>query len=390
MNVKTYRAQDSEQAMRMIRAAHGPDAVILDCKSVVGGIELVVSWEAGNTLAFGEAAGPADQASRGHSGAPEPGSGPRLAWSENTELHQLKQELASVKSLLTGELEQRHYQQLAARQPGQGHAQQLMSAMGVDSALARRLQEQLPDEGSDAVQREMIKVLLTRQLLVAEPPQQGAICLLGPQGAGKTTTIAKLAAQHVMQHGREDIALLTTDSGRVGAQEQLRAYGRILQVPVHSADSATEAARTLRVLRNKSRVFIDTAGLSFRDQQGLAELEQLVSAMSPDHCYLTLPADAEAYVQSEIIQAYSRFSPAAAVITRIDESLRLGTVLSNLMERNLPVVWCANGPKVPQNLSAGDSAKLVAMAIKMASSFAPTQRCRQGDAEPVRASRWQA
>lgn len=390
MNVKTYRAQDSEQAMRMIRAAHGPDAVILDCKSVVGGIELVVSWEAGNTLPFGEAAGPADHASGGYSAAPESGSGPRLAWSENAELHQLKQELASVKSLLTGELEQRHYQQLAARQPGQGHAQQLLSAMGVDSALAARLQEQLPDEGSDAVQREMIKVLLTRQLTVAAPPEQGAICLLGPQGAGKTTTIAKLAAQHVMRHGREDIALLTTDSGRVGAQEQLRAYGRILQVPVHSADSATEAARTLRVLRNKSRVFIDTAGLSFRDQQGLAELEKLVSAMSPDHCYLTLPADAEAYVQSEIIQAYSRFSPAAAVITRIDESLRLGTVLSNLIERNLPVVWCANGPKVPQNLSAGDGAKLVAMAMKMASSFAPAQRRRQGDAKPVQASRWQA
>lgn len=404
MNVKKYRAADSEQAMRMIRAAHGPDAVILDCQSVPGGVELVVSWDepmaetamaslddAGNDrentalealLARREKRVDADPMPE--SPRQNFGKGPQLAWSENEELHELKQELAAMKSMLMSQLKDHNWQQLNAEQPRRQGSQALLEAMDIEPRIAAQLQQELPADQSDAVQCEALKILLGRRLPVAAPPSRGAICLLGPQGAGKTTTIAKLAAQHVMRHGRDNIALLTTDGARVGAQDQLRAYGRILQVPVHGAGSISEAARTFRLLEKKALVLVDTAGLSFRDREGLGEMEQLLSVMPGLRCYLTLPADVEAYVQSEIIDAYSRFELQGAVVTRIDEAMRLGGLLSNLIEHRLPAVWCANGPKVPQNLSPADAGKLVSIAMRMARGFTPAPRVTAPAPAPAR------
>ncbi len=372
MNVKTYRAADSEQAMRMIREAHGPDAVILDCKSVVGGVELVVSWESPEAaIAAGAPASAATPVNRQNI---DVAAAPQLAWSQNDELLDLKRELAAMKSMLTAQLKEHSWQALSAEQPTQRSCHRMLSAMDIEPAIAEQLQSELPSGESDTVQREMLKIMLQRRVPVAPPPAEGAICLLGPQGAGKTTTIAKLAAQRVMLSGRDNIAILSTDCGRVGAQEQLRAYGNILQVPVYSASNADEAARIYRVLQKKALVLVDTAGLSFRDSEGLAELEQLLVAMPGLRCYLTLPADSESYVQSEIIDAYARFSPAGAVISRIDEAMRLGGLISNLIQHRLPAVWCTNGPRVPQNLCGADAGKLVTMAMRMAREFSVAPR----------------
>lgn len=404
MKVKTYQAADSEQAMRMISAAHGPDAVILDCKSIPGGVELVVSWEEPDheeenfepvvhlrrdaPAATGEKTALAALLARQRKSAPTPqraeppqpaeparqniGSAPQMVWSQQEELLTLKQELASMKSMLMSQLKDQNWQQLRQEAPAEQFAcQQLMEAMDLDPALAGKLKERIPADESESVQREMLKMLLCRKMPIAAPPTSGAICLVGPQGAGKTTAIAKLAAQYVMANGRDGIAILTTDTARVGAQEQLRAYGRILQIPVHSAQGYEEAARTFKVLQNKSLVLIDTAGMSFRDKEGLRELETMLSVMPNTRVFLTLPADTESYVQSEIIDAYSRMNPEGVVVSRIDEAMRLGAILSNLITHRLPAVWCSNGPRVPQNLSAADAGKLVNMALRMAKGFAP-------------------
>lgn len=425
MKVKTYQAADSEQAMRMISAAHGPDAVILDCKSIPGGVELVVSWEeqdqneenfepivhlrrdrpAPQSKAGGERTALAALLARQRkqsqaSVSPPPttapnsdsprqaiGAAPQVVWSQQEELLTLKQELAAMKSMLMSQLKDQTWQQVREEAPREQLAcHQLLEAMDIDPALAAKLEERVPAGEEESVQREMLKMLLCRKVPIAAPPASGAICLVGPQGAGKTTSIAKLAAQHVMAHGREGIAILTTDTARVGAQEQLRAYGRILQIPVHSAQGYEEAARTFKLLQKKSLVLVDTAGLSFRDKEGLRELEALVSVMPGSRVFLTLPADSESYVQSEIIDAYSRLNLEGVVVSRIDEAMRLGAVLSNLVLHRLPAVWCSNGPKVPQNLSAADAGKLVNMAMRMAKSFAAFPPTSASAQSPVASS----
>jgi flagellar biosynthesis protein FlhF len=427
MQVKRYRAADSQQAMRLVRAAHGPDAVILDCHTVEGGVEVLVSLDEGAEATSSSAPSFAEQArspqqlaqqiSRQFGTAsakgkektaldallerqqkakevsgqtqvlsaqslsrPKPqnerqntsgGStqAPHIAWSQQDELFTLKQDLASMKSMLMGQLKGHNWQQASFHAPEQSGLNDFLAALDIDPALGKRLASEIPAEESDGLQREMLQMLLSKQLPVMTPPRSGAICLVGPQGAGKTTTIAKIAAQYVLTHGRDGIAILTTDVARVGAQEQLRAYGRILQIPVHSAGDLEEAVKTYRILRKKTLVLIDTAGISFRDTQGINELQRLTSAMQDVQVFLTLPADAEAYVQSVIIDAYAGLSPRGAVVTRIDEAMRLGGILSNLIQHRLPVAWCANGPKVPQNLSSADAAKLVNMATRMARAF---------------------
>lgn len=430
MQVKKYQATDTQQAMRLVRAAHGPDAVILDCRSVAGGVEVVVSLD--GMLETSMAAAPASsfaalQQTRSpasereptaldalfnrrkkaeeeitqHSSPPAPSAAsdsnrpaviePQMVWSQNEELRTMKQEMTSMKSMLMDQLKGHNWQQANHQAPEHQELNDFLSAMDIDPALGKRLCAEIPADESVTVQREMLKMLLVNKLAVKAPPSSGAICLVGPQGAGKTTTIAKIAAQYVLTHGRSDIAILTTDSARVGAQEQLRAYGRILQVPVHVATDPDEAVKTYRLLRKKKLVLIDTAGISFRDKQGISELNQLVSGMQDVQVFLTLPADSENYVQSEIIDAYSSFNAQGAVLTRIDEAMRLGGAMSNLIQHRLPLVWCANGPRVPQNLSAADAGKLVNMAVRMTKVFeirrngtpASTQAPKQQESVPT-------
>lgn len=427
MQVKKYRAADSQQAMRLVRAAHGPDAVILDFHTIDGGVEVVVSLDdsaepvgaqaqiavtesAAQQMArqitqqFSPASAPrrertaldalldrqkknaeaaAELASeRQNLGVsdntravgpstqtPVQGQSPQLAWSQQDEMLTLKQELSSMKSMLMDQLKGHNWQQASFKAPEQLELNTFLASLDLDPSLGRRLSAEIPSDESESLQREMLKMLLIKQLPVMTPPTSGAVCLVGPQGAGKTTTIAKIAAQHVLSHGRDGIAILTTDVARVGAQEQLRAYGRILQIPVHTAVDLEEAVKTYRILRKKKLVLIDTAGMSFRDSRGISELQQLTAAMQDVQVFITVPADAEAYVQSEIIDAYAPLAPKGAVVTRIDEAMRLGGVISNLIQHRLPVAWCANGPKVPQNLSAADAAKLVNMAVRMARAF---------------------
>lgn len=422
MQVKKYQAADTQQAMRLVRAAHGPDAVILDCRSIAGGVEVVVSLEE-----LVESSAPATHSSTMFASAQanlassrdtrsereptaldalfnrrkkaeeqsapvaakeavapkrEAAAGPQVVWSQNEELLTMKHELASMKTMLMDQLKGHSWQQASHQTPEYEELNAFLSAMDIDPALGKQLCAEIPADETTSLQREMLKMLLIKKLSVATPPASGAICLVGPQGAGKTTTIAKIAAQYVLTHGRSDIAILTTDTARVGAQEQLRAYGRILQVPVHVAADEEEAVKTYRLLRKKNLVLIDTAGISFRDKQGISELHRLVAAMQGVQVFLTLPADTENYVQSEIIDAYAAFNASGAVLTRIDEAMRLGGAMSNLIQHRLPLVWCANGPRVPQNLSAADASKLVNMAVRMTKAFEHKRQPSTAPQEP--------
>ena len=388
MKVKKYRAADSQQAMRMVKAAHGPDAVVLDCYSVADGVEFVVSYEETSTPssarspAQGElsaidmlrarqaeaeksAGQSAAEALSDTAGRQNSGAGPKVVWSQDDELLTMKREMADMKNLLMSQLKGHNWQDASHQAPQQSTLHRFLAAMDMDPELGRELISQIPAEEEPSLQREVLKMLISQQMPVAPAPSGGVIALVGPQGAGKTTAIAKLAAQHVIAHGRDNIAILTTDTARVGAQEQLKAYGRILQVPVHGVSDAREAVKTFRILSKKSLLLVDTAGVSFRDRQGMTELNAMLTAMPGVQVFLNLPADTQSHVQREIIDAYRPLDLRGALVARIDEASRLGGVISNLINEQLPAVWFSNGPNVPRNLSPADAGKLVKMAVRM-------------------------
>jgi flagellar biosynthesis protein FlhF len=183
----------------------------------------------------------------------------------------------------------------------------------------------------------------------------GIAALVGPTGVGKTTTIAKLAAQFILKHGANQVALITTDNYRIGAFEQLNTYGRILGVPVRAASTNDELRNLINSLLDKRLILIDTAGMSQRDMKLVEQINTLRQIKS----YLVVSSATEYKLMNEIIQAFRIFEPQAAILTKLDEAVTIGSALSSLIEHRLPLSFMANGQRVPEDIFVPDALSLV-------------------------------
>ena len=186
----------------------------------------------------------------------------------------------------------------------------------------------------------------------------GIIALVGPTGAGKTTTIAKLAARWSMQHGSEDLALVSTDSYRIGAREQLASYARIIGAPMHTANSGKELAQVLGRLKSKQLILIDTAGMGPRDVRLSEQLSELQLGAARARVLLALPAQGEANALEDIVRAFERVTPEACILTKVDEASSLGAVLSVTLRHTLKIAYLCTGQRVPEDLHPAHQQKV--------------------------------
>jgi len=187
----------------------------------------------------------------------------------------------------------------------------------------------------------------------------GIAALVGPTGVGKTTTIAKLAAQFILKHGSRDVALITTDNYRIGAHEQLSIYGRILGVPVKVANDADELHRHIHGFSDKRLILIDTVGMSQRDMRLAEQIQTLRRDDLPIRSYLVMSAASQYKSVIEIINAFQILRPQAAILTKLDEAVSQGMALSALIERRLPLSYVTNGQQVPEDIYAPDAETLI-------------------------------
>ena len=183
----------------------------------------------------------------------------------------------------------------------------------------------------------------------------GVFALMGPTGVGKTTTTAKLAARCVMRFGASKVALLTTDSYRIGGHEQLRIFGKILGVSVHAVKDSADLQLALSELRNKHIVLIDTIGMSQRDRTGRPTRSRCFAAQaSRCSACLLLNATSHGDTLNEVVQAYQSTPDqqplAGCILTKLDEATNLGGVLDTVIRYKLPVHYVSTGQKVPENL----------------------------------------
>ena len=187
----------------------------------------------------------------------------------------------------------------------------------------------------------------------------GIVALVGPTGVGKTTSVAKIAAQFTLKHGANQVALITTDNYRIAAHEQLNTYGRILGIPVRIASSAAELRQLILSFSDKKLILIDTAGMSQRDMKLIEQINTLKDNNLAIKSYLVMSAATEYKAMNEIIDAFHIFKPQAAILTKLDEAATIGSALSSLIEHNLPLSFVTNGQQVPEDMRHPDARDLV-------------------------------
>ena len=206
------------------------------------------------------------------------------------------------------------------------------------------------------------KILITQESVI---DTGGIVALVGPTGVGKTTTIAKIAAQFSMKHNCSDIAMISTDHYRIGAHDQISIYGSILNVPVVIVNNQLELQKALRAFKNKKLVLIDTAGLSQRDAR-VTEIMSTLSKLSNDLItYLVISANSQLCVQKEVINNFMTGSLGGVVISKTDEASQIGGVLTALMEQSLPIAYETTGQRVPEDINRPNQQDILSKALKL-------------------------
>jgi flagellar biosynthesis protein FlhF len=190
---------------------------------------------------------------------------------------------------------------------------------------------------------------------------------------GKTTTLAKLAARYVLAHGVNSIALVSMDSYRIGAQEQLKTLGRILNIPVSYVADGETLADTLKPLAHKRVILVDTAGLPASEPALGLQLDNLAALGVKAKNYLVMAATSQGEVLKAAWHAYKRCGLAGCVITKLDEAVSMGEALSLAIGHGLPVAYTTDGPKIPDDLQVPRSHQLISRAVRLQSSQEPTE-----------------
>lgn len=282
---------------------------------------------------------------------------------------EMARELKRMRNLLEGQLSGFAWGELARRDPARAELLRSMFAAGFSPVLSRKLLDAMPQGLDFDKGLKWLKAAVTHNLRAVEPgadvvERGGIVALVGPTGVGKTTTVAKLAARAVLKFGAQNVALLTTDSYRIGAHEQLRIYGRILNVPVHAVKDEAELELTLADLKRSHLVLIDTVGMSQRDRRIAEQIEFLCGRGNKVQRHLLLPATAQGVTLDDIVRAYRGVGLNGCILTKIDESLSLAPSIDCLIRYGLDLHYVTNGQRVPEDLHLANAAYLVDRAFK--------------------------
>ncbi|WP_034176987.1 flagellar biosynthesis protein FlhF, partial [Burkholderia ambifaria] len=276
-------------------------------------------------------------------------------------------ELGAMRGMMEEQFDSLMWHDRQRRSPVHGALTKHLFSAGFSAQLVRMMVDNLPSgDGAQTFEQaaEWAQSVLAANLPVLENEDAlmergGVFALMGPTGVGKTTTTAKLAARCVMRFGASKVALLTTDSYRIGGHEQLRIFGKILGVPVHAVKDAGDLELALSELRNKHIVLIDTIGMSQRDRALSDQIAMLHGANAPVQRLLLLNATSHGDTLNEVVQAYRSAAeyPRAAtpdlagcILTKLDEATHLGGVLDTVIRYKLPIHYVSTGQKVPENL----------------------------------------
>ncbi len=374
MKIKRYFAPDMRQAIRNVREEQGPDAVILSNRRVNGGIEIIAALDYDESL-LGQMSGAASGAERQAPQASDAthndvASAPRsgIEWSQDPTLIDMRQEIKTLRGILENQLSHLAWGDLARRNPQQAGILQRFSQMGVSADLAQQIVAEIHQaDDLEHAWRQALAVL-AHQVRTTDDDvltRGGVISLVGPTGVGKTTMIAKLAARYALRHGKRHVALVSTDSFRIGAHEQLHTFGQLLGVPVYSAADRNSLSAVLTDLSDKQLVLIDTAGMSQRDLRLSEQIATLEGAGDRIQTYLVLSSNIHSATVHEVVQAFRCARLHGCMLTKLDETASLGGPLSAVVRYQLPIAYVGDGQRVPEDMHPARAHSLVSRAVAL-------------------------
>jgi flagellar biosynthesis protein FlhF len=372
MKIHRYVAKDMRQALKEVREQQGPDAVILSTRNIGGEVEVVAAIDFDpdvhkTAVASDELDAYAVDASGNYDFSQ------LLNRSLNVDTNvvgtdaSVGAELSALRRMLETQLAILAWNDLTRRAPIHTEVLKELTKIGITPDLAAEFVSRLPARCEYAEAQRLVLALLAHRIPVQSERwvQGGMVALIGATGVGKTSTLAKLASRWVIEHGTRELALVSADSSRIGAQEQLHTIGRLLGAPCYSVDTPGELGALLADLDNRKMVLIDTPGVSQRDQRLAHELEILAAAHPRLQTTLVLPANAQAGALQETLVRFSPAQPVGCILTKLDEAASLGGALSALIRAELPLIYVCDGQRLAEDIKPAHAHQLVVRALQL-------------------------
>ena len=345
MKIRKYFAADMRQALNLARQEQGPEVVILGNRKVLGGVELIAAEDYDESLFVAEnlsnekkhevRVNAIEESIEEHEDTPvEKAASDSVQlnhednfWNKQPSLDLVHKEINSLRSLLEQQMSGLAWGEVGRKHPLWAGLLRRLGQLDINPAIAREIVEQVPEKYQLEKAWRTTLALLSYRIPIQQDnilTAGNTIAFLGSSGTGKTTTIAKLATQYVLEHGTNNIVLATLDSYRVGGKEQLRSYARILGVPLRSINSVTELNDLLGQFHQRKLILLDTAGLSPRDTRYKEQIELLQSTNKPVHKTLVFSAISQLPALQQTVNTYQSLRSESCVITKLDEANSLG------------------------------------------------------------------
>ncbi len=362
MHIRTFRAANLQAALAEIRDQMGPDASVLHTRQVRDGW---MGW-------LGRSCVEVTAGLRGPNQTTSPIPTTRVVTNDRRHAEPLRMERDSRR---LGNPSQRNSKLEPPARPLPDSLQPYyckLIAAGVRHETVMRWIEtttsfamNLGDSSADTDWHEQLKRSIAREIRIGgpirtQPGERHIVALVGPTGVGKTTTVAKLAAGFRIE-ARRSVGLLTIDTFRIAAVQQLRAYAEIMDLPMEVVEKPGEMRPALDRLADVDLVLIDTAGRSPRSDARIEQLVELLGAAQPDETHLVLSATHSTSSMQSVLKGFTPIQPTAVILTKLDEAPHTVGSLAALVDAGLPSVplsYVTTGQQVPDDIEVADISRL--------------------------------
>ncbi|MBS4032717.1 MAG: flagellar biosynthesis protein FlhF [Clostridiales bacterium] len=350
MRIKKYCVENVQEGMLQIKRELGPEAIIIESRKVreKGLRGLFAPLKVEITAAV-------DTSMQQSAVAREPVLRPQE--------HKMEREITELKQMVNQLVSRQQKQSIEEKGPFYRWMQRLIDN-DVDPALAQAILTEIHEDfaAENALSDEVIELILlkkVRERVRTAELTEGAriLSFIGPTGVGKTTTLAKLAARYALYHNKQ-VGMITIDTYRIGAVEQLRTYADITGMPIEVVMTPKDMPRALEKLADRELILVDTAGRNSKNSMQISELSSYLSAMPGSETFLVLSATTKTKDLLQIIENFRKVNFNRMIFTKLDETETYGALLNIVHSTKLPLTFVTTGQNVPDDIEAANAEKL--------------------------------